>query len=48
MGTKNDDCIAAVIRMILRINLVQIYEFIDNVPYISELQKKFTCQPGTT
>lgn len=41
MGTSNKDCAAAVIRMIPRINLVQIYEFIDNVPYIGELQKRF-------
>ena len=41
MGTRNTDCIAAVIRMVPRINLVQIYEFIDGVPYISDLQKRF-------
>lgn len=41
METRNTDCIAAVIRMVPRINLVQIYEFIDGVPYISDLQKRF-------
>ena len=41
METNNKDCIAAVIRMVPRIDLTSIYEFIENVPYINDLQKTF-------
>lgn len=41
METNNKDCIAAAIRMVPRIDLIQINAFVDNVPYISDLQKNF-------
>lgn len=41
METNNKECIAAVIRMVPRIDLIQINAFVDNVPYISDLKKNF-------
>lgn len=38
---SNDYCNEAVIRIVPRIDLNQICDFIENVPYISELQKRF-------
>lgn len=38
---SNDYCNEAVIRIVPRIDLNKICDFIENVPYISELQKRF-------
>lgn len=40
-SSENPDCNAALIRIVPRINMPEIVELIDNVPYISELQKEF-------
>ena len=38
---KNNDCTEALARMVPKINMQEIYEFIDSVPFISGLQKEF-------
>lgn len=40
-SAENEDCNAALLRIYDRIDLDQINGFIDNVPYISDLQKRF-------
>lgn len=41
LSGQNNDCNAAVERIVPRINIEQIENFIDEVPYISDLQKDF-------
>lgn len=41
MNLENEECSDALIRMVRRINIEQINDFINEVPYISELQKEF-------
>lgn len=41
---NNDDCNAAVKRIVKKIDLDEINDFIDDVPYISDLQKEFYKQ----
>lgn len=41
---NSNDCNAAVKRIVERIDIDEINDFIDNVPYISELQKEFYKQ----
>lgn len=41
MRTEYEGCHAAVNRIVPRINMAKISEFIDETPYLSELQKKF-------
>lgn len=41
MNTDNVDCKDAVERIVPRINIDEIKEFIDTVPYITDMQKKF-------
>ena len=41
MATENEDCNGAIVRIAPKINMDQINDFIDKVPYISELQKEF-------
>lgn len=41
MSTEEPECKAAIQRLVPKINLEQIGAFIDEVSYISELQKKF-------
>jgi len=41
MSGKNKDCNSALARIFPRINIDEINSFIDNTPFISELQKKF-------
>lgn len=38
---SNSDCNEALIRIYERIDIEKIYDFIDNVPFITELQKEF-------
>ncbi len=38
---KNSDCTAALNRILPRIDMVKICELIDNIPYITDLQKEF-------
>ena len=40
-STDNEDCISAVKRIYERIDIAQITEFIESVPYITELQREF-------
>ena len=44
MSMEEKACTEALIRIYPRINLVQIKEFIQTVPYITELQKRFYIQ----
>lgn len=41
ISTDNADCISAVKRIYERIDIAQITEFIESVPYITELQREF-------
>ena len=41
MAAENSECNEAIVRMAPKINMDQINDFIDKVPYISELQKEF-------
>lgn len=41
MSAEEPECNAAIQRMVPKINLEQIKGFIDEVPYITELQKTF-------
>ena len=41
MAAENSDCNEAIIRIAPKINMDQITDFIDKVPYISQLQKEF-------
>ena len=41
MNLENEECSDALIRIVEKINMDQINDFIDEVPYISELQKAF-------
>lgn len=41
MSAKEPECNAAILRMVPRINLAQIEGFIDEVPFITDLQKRF-------
>ena len=41
MTAENDDCNAALMRMVPRIDMHKICDFIDQVPYLSELQRDF-------
>lgn len=41
MNLENEECSDALIRIVEKINMDQINDFIDEVPYISELQKEF-------
>lgn len=41
MAAENSKCNEAIVRMAPKINMDQINDFIDKVPYISELQKEF-------
>jgi hypothetical protein len=41
INLENEECREALIRIVERINMDQINDFIDKVPYISELQKAF-------
>lgn len=38
---ENDDCNAALQRIVPRINMDAIHAFIDGTPYLSDLQKEF-------
>ena len=41
VNTQNEDCQKALIEIVSKIQKDEIDEFIDNVPYINELDKKF-------
>ena len=41
MAAENSECNEAIVKMAPKIKMDQINDFIDDVPYISELQKKF-------
>lgn len=41
MSAEEPECNAAIQRMVLKINMEQINGFIDEVPFITELQKTF-------
>ena len=41
MNTDNEDCKAAVRRIVPKINISKITNFVDTVPYITDLQKEF-------
>lgn len=41
MNTDNEDCKAAVKRIVPKINIDEINAFIDTVPYITDMQKEF-------
>lgn len=41
IAAENKDCNAAVLRMVPRIDMIAIHAFIDEVPYITDLQKEF-------
>ena len=41
MSAEETECNAAIQRMVLKINMEQINGFIDEVPFITELQKTF-------
>lgn len=38
---EHDGCNEAVRRIVPRIDIQQIFDFVENVPYISELQREF-------
>ena len=41
MEVENSECNEAIVRMVPKIKMDQINDFIDEIPYISELQKEF-------
>ena len=40
-STANADCNAALLRMVPRIDMIKIHTFINNTPYLTDLQKEF-------
>lgn len=40
-ASENDDCNAALLRIVPRIDMAAIHGFIDEVPYLTNLQREF-------